>query len=129
MSYTLSLALQQALFTRLTTTDGLSLPVHDALPSGTVPPLYIAIGPEDVESLATPDGPITLHQVKISVIATGGGFGTAKGIAAQIITALTAPLELPAGHASAPLFQAATAKSTTGADRRIDLTFRIRLEP
>ncbi|AEM40495.1 DUF3168 domain-containing protein [Ketogulonicigenium vulgare] len=127
---TQSLALQQALYTRLTAAlDGVD--IYDALPSGPVPALYVALGPEEVEDLSTHEGALTIHEVKISVIATGGGFGSAKTITTAITEALAAPLTLPSFTASPAQFLRASAKGTSasGAERRIDLFFRIRIEP
>ena len=54
MTYTVAANLQEAVFTRLAADAALGAlvdgAIYDALPGGVAPPLYVALGPEDVRA-------------------------------------------------------------------------------
>lgn len=133
MSYAMSLALQTAVFARLSRTEalvsGMGAAVFDALPPGDVPDLYLALGAEKVRDASDAGGQGTIHDFTLSVVSTAAGFASAKQAAAIAIDALTGhALTLSRGRALALRFhRAAAARVGTGDTRRIDLTFRARL--
>lgn len=128
MSMSSSLALQTALHGRLV--DGLSVPVFDALPSGTAPDTYVLIGAEEIRDASDQSGAGAEHRCGVSVVSRVAGFGEAKAIASQITEILTAPpLTLSAGRIVGFWFhQAKAIRLENGALRRIDLQFRARTE-
>jgi len=85
MSYAVSSALQAAVFQALSGNAALTSlvgsAVFDALPAGTVPPLYVALGPERVRDASDQSGGGALHEVVISVVTDQAGFVGAKDVA------------------------------------------------
>jgi hypothetical protein len=134
MSYQSATALQQALYDVLindATLAGL-LPggVHDAAPPGTPQGTYGVIGVEDAIDRSDVTGPGSEHRVQISVVSDASGFLTGKSAAARISQILpdTQPA-LSTGRVVAIWFHQARARRVEGATvRRIDLTFRVRVE-
>lgn len=134
MSYQSAAALQQALFDALTndaTLTGL-LPggVHDAPLPGTPQGTYGVIGVEQVIDRSDVTGPGAEHRVVIAVVSDAAGFLTAKAAAARISQTLpgTQPA-LTTGRIVAIWFHQARARRVEGgAVRRIDLSFRVRVE-
>ena len=92
MSYAVSAALQAAVYSRLqadATLSGLvGSNIFDALPPGTLPPLYVALGPETAKDASDVDGAGAWHRFVVSVVTAQTGFQTAKGAAAAISDAL-----------------------------------------
>ncbi len=129
MSYGVSAALQAAVYQTLAADATLAgivgTDIYDALPSGAVPSLYVALGPESVKDRSDKTGGGAAHQFVISVVTNTAGFATAKDAAAAISDALVdAPLSLSRGSLVALNFYRAKAVRVGTADeRRIDITF------
>ena len=130
MSYGAAPALQQAVFQRLTSYPALaSVAIYDAVPpaaTGT----FVLIGPEETRDQSDKTGAGAEHQMVISVITDATGFLSIKTIAADISDALIgAPLTLSRGTLINLLFlRAAARRIEEGETRRIDLTFRARIQ-
>lgn len=133
MSYALSEALQVAVFAQLSNdTQVASLSggaIYDAMPSGTVPALYLALGEESVRDRSDISGRGAEHDLTVTVHASSAGFRQAKELAAAVSAALDdAPLSLSAGRCVGISFLKAQAtRDGTGDQRRIVLTFRARV--
>ncbi|MGP3696018.1 DUF3168 domain-containing protein [Rhodobacter sp. NSM] len=131
MSYGGAAALQAALFQRLATWPELSgVPLHDAVPQAGGRGTWVLIGPEDVRDASDGTGGGTEHRFTVSVISEAAGFLGAKRIAGTISDALVdAPLELARGRLVGLRFlRAAARRLGSGSARRIDMTFRARIE-
>lgn len=134
MSYGMAAALQEAVFERLSNDAGVTAlvggAVYDALPSGTVPALYVVLGSEDARVRADGSGLGAWHRFTVSVVSDGGGFHAAKQVAAAVSDALVdADLSLSRGRLVALHFWRARARREgSGNLRRVDLTFRARVE-
>ena len=131
MSYAAAAALQAAVYQRLVSTDGLAgVPIHDAVPPGGGTGSFVLIGPEDVSDQSDKSGGGAEHRFVVSVISDAEGFLAAKQIAAAISDALVdAALTLSRGRLVGLRFvKAAARRREEGAVRRIDLTFRARVE-
>ncbi|MEB8388628.1 DUF3168 domain-containing protein [Rhodobacteraceae bacterium KMM 6894] len=134
MSYAASEALQAAIYQQLSADAGLAalvgIAIYDALPSGTVPPLYVTLGPEDVRDRSDATAGGAWHKFTVSVISEAAGFSSAKLAAAAVSGALVgADLTLSTGHLVALNFDKARARRESGGQlRRIDLTFRARID-
>ncbi|WP_460273364.1 DUF3168 domain-containing protein [Celeribacter sp. ULVN23_4] len=134
MSYGVSAALQTAVYQALvndTTLTGLvGSAIYDAAPSGTVPSLYVSLGPEDVTDASDKSGHGARHEFTVSVVSDSAGFLTAKQVAASISDVLTdADLTLTRGRLVGLWFLSAKARRVQDSDvRRIDLKFRARVE-
>jgi hypothetical protein len=134
MSYGVSSALQTAVFQRLSGDAVLAGlvngAIYDALPSGTLPPLYVSLGPETAKDKSDQTGQGAEHEFIISVVTDVSGFQAAKTVAAAVSDALVdADLSLARGRLVSLNFARAAAKREgTGTVRRIDLKFRARVE-
>lgn len=131
MSYGGSAALQAAVYGRLIGDADLSAlvggAIYDAPPAGTLPALYVTLGPEDVRDRSDATSGGAWHRFTVSVISDAAGFAAAKEAAAAVSDALTdAELSLDRGHLTGLHFNRARARRD-GALRRIDLSFRARL--
>jgi hypothetical protein len=130
MSYAASPALQAAVFQALTAAPALAgVAIYDAVPpspAGT----FVLVGPEEVRDASDKSGAGADHRLAVSVISDGTGFLAAKTIAAAISDALVdASLVLDRGRLVSLLFLRAQARRIDeGELRRIDLTFRARIE-
>lgn len=130
MSYGAAAALQAAVYQHLTADPALAgVAVHDAVPpgpSGT----FVLVGPEEVVDASDKSGAGAEHRLAVSVISGGAGFLAAKTIAAAISDSLGgASLSLARGRLVSLRFQRASARRIDeGEVRRIDLTFRARIE-
>lgn len=133
MSYAMSAALQSAVYQHLMADVALTglvgANIFDALPSGTVPTLYVAIGPEKTKDASDGLSGGAWHEFTISVVSESSGFAQAKLAAGAVSDALVdAPLTLTRGTLVGLWFRrAAAARVGTGTTRRIDLTFRARV--
>lgn len=133
MSYAIAGPLQAAVFQALIADADLSnhvgAHVFDTLPSGNVPSLYVALGPEKVRDASDMTGGGALHEMTISVVSDNAGFATAKLVAGLVSDALVdADLTLSRGALVSLIFhKAAAARVGTGDTRRIDLIFRARV--
>ena len=134
MSYASAEALQEAVHHKLSNDAALAAlvggAIYDALPAGPLPQTYVAIGPEDVRDRSDGTGQGAWHRLTVAVVTEASGFRTAKQAAAAIGDALIdAPLALSQGRLVALNFQRARARrADRGRLRRIDLTFRARLD-
>lgn len=128
MSAAASLALQTAVHGRLS--SALTVPVLDALPSGTSPETYVLIGPEEIRDASDKSGAGADHRFLVSVVSRAAGFAAAKAVAAAVSQSLlSGGIVLGGARLVAVWFQAARAvRLENGALRRIDLTFRARVE-
>lgn len=130
MSYGAAAALQTAVYQRLSGTPSLAgVAIYDAVPpspAGT----FVLVGPEEVRDASDKTGAGAEHLVAVSVISDGTGFLTTKTIAANISDALVgANLVLARGQLVSLLFLRASARRIDeGEVRRIDMTFRARIE-
>jgi hypothetical protein len=130
MSYGAAPALQQAVFQRLTTWPALAgVATYDAVPpnaTGT----FVLIGPEETRDQSDKSGAGAEHQMVISVITDATGFLSIKTIGADISDALIgAPLVMSRGQLVSLFFVRASARRIEeGETRRIDLTFRARVQ-
>lgn len=128
MSAVASLALQTAVHDRLS--GALTVPVLDALPSGTAPETYVLIGPEEIRDASDISGAGAEHRFSVSVVSRTSGFAEAKAVAASVSQSLlSGGIVLGEARLVAVWFHAARAvRLENGALRRVDLTFRARVE-
>lgn len=133
MTYAVSAALQSSIYQTLTNrtslTDLVGDAIFDAVPTGAVPSLYVALGPEKVRDASDATGAGTLHEVAVTVVTDTAGFALAKIVAGHVTDALVdTDLTLARGTVSYLRFHRATAqRAGTGDTRRIDLIFRARV--
>lgn len=134
MSYGVASALQAAVYQRLAADAPLAAlvgtAIYDALPGGTLPPLYLALGPEVARDKSDKTGAGAEHEFTISVVTDAAGFAAAKDAAAAVSDALIdAPLALSRGRLVSLVFYRATAARVgTNDQRQINLVFRARVE-
>lgn len=134
MSYGVAAALQTAVYQKLAgdpaLTNLVGNHIYDALPSGTVPSLYVALGPEIAKDRSDKSAGGAEHEFTISVVTDTSGFAAAKEAAAAVSDALVdADLALSRGHLIGLwFFRAKAARVGTGDERRINLTFRARVD-
>ncbi len=134
MSYAMGAALQESVYQRLlgdATLAGLvGGAIHDAVPPGEVPGTYVSLGPEGARERSDQTHHGAEHRFVVSVVTDASGFQTAKEAAAAISDALVdAPLVLSRGRLIGLDFLRARARRVQNGDvRRIDLTFRARVE-
>ncbi|MGR3496835.1 DUF3168 domain-containing protein [Citreimonas sp.] len=132
MSYALAAPLQMAVYQRLISDETLDAlvggNVFDAVPQGTLPRLYVTLGAETVKDASDATGAGAWHEFVISIVSENAGFQNAKEAAAAISEALDgADLALSRGRLVGLWFRRAKA-AREGGQRRIDLTFRARVE-
>ncbi|SNS42908.1 DUF3168 domain-containing protein [Tropicimonas sediminicola] len=134
MSYGTAAALQSALYQHLLADAGVSAlvgsDVYDAVPSGTVPSLYVSFGHETALPAGDKTGNGARHRFTVSVVSESGGFLGAKAVAVAISDALDgAPPALMRGRIVHMRFLKAEARRVgSGAKRRIDLRYEARVE-
>lgn len=131
MSYGSAAALQAAIYQRLTAATPLAgVPVVDALPKGTGKGTFILIGPEEAVDASDGSGPGAEHRLTVSVISDVAGFRAVKDVAVAVSDTLSeAQLVLLRGRLVSLRFLRAVARRLDeGAVRRIDLSFRARVE-
>ncbi len=130
MSYGMAVALQEAVFARLTGLAALAkVPVVDAMPKG-MSGTFVLLGTEEVRDRSDQTGRGAEHRFAIGIVSDATGFQTAKAIAVAVSDALVdAPLVLARGRLVGLWFLRANARRLEeGRVRRIDLTFRARVE-
>lgn len=130
MSYGAAPALQTAVFQRLSGWAPLAgVAIYDAVPPN-VTGTFVLIGPEEAREASDKTGAGAEHRLVISVISDGAGFLQAKQAAVAVAEALEGvPPALPVGRVVSLQFVKAVARRLDdGAARRIDLTFRVRIE-
>ena len=134
MSYAMSGALQAAVYSALvadaTLTGLVGTAIYDAVPSGTLPDVYVRLGSETVKDASDGSGAGALHQFTVSVITSNPGFAGAKDVAAAISDVLhNGDLTLSRGRLVSLAFERATAsRIDTASARQIDLRFRARVQ-
>ncbi len=131
MSYGSAAALQAAIYGRLTGFAVLTgVAVHDAVPPGGGTGTFILLGPEEVQDQSDKTGGGAEHRFVISVISDASGFLAAKTVAVGVSDALVdADLVLARGVLISLHFLKASARRIDEGDtRRIDLTFRARVQ-
>ncbi|MFZ5964711.1 DUF3168 domain-containing protein [Thalassococcus sp. BH17M4-6] len=133
MSYAISAALQTAIYQRLASDDALitlvGANIFDALPPGPLPQLYLTLGAERVRDASDATGYGAWHDLNVAVITEEAGFQSAKAAAVAVGDALVdADLTLDRGRLVSLRFLRARAKRESGGMRRIELTFRARVE-
>ncbi|WP_372840192.1 DUF3168 domain-containing protein [Phaeovulum sp.] len=134
MSYAIAGALQAAVYQRLRASSALEAlvgeAIHDAVPPGAVTGTFVSLGPEDARDASDATGGGAEHDFVVSVITDAAGFQTAKLVAAAISDELLgASLVLARGRLVGLWFLRARARRVeSGETRRIDLTFRARVE-
>jgi len=139
MSYMAAVALQGAVYERLGGDALLAALVGDAiydampvsLPAGT----HVSLGPEVAREAGDQTAPGAEHDFVVSVLSgadeDNGGFAGVKAAAAAVAAALDdgAALPLAEGRLAGLWFLRATARrAESGAGRRVDLTFRARVD-
>lgn len=131
MSYQAAAALQSAIYGQLSGFPALAgVVIVDAMPSGTAPTTFVLIGPEQVLDQSDASGLGAEHRFEVAVISEDTGFLSAKDVAAAVSDALVgADLTLTTGRLVSIGFLRATARRLkAGSARRIDMTFRARIE-
>lgn len=134
MTYAVSAALQAAVFGALNGDAGLSNlvggAVFDAEPAGTLPDIYVTLGAENVRARSDGTGHGAIHEFVISVVTEAAGFTTAKQAAVAVCDVLIdADLVLDRGAlVSCRFIKAKAARVENGTARRIDLSFRARVD-
>ncbi len=133
MSYAVSASLQAAVYAALQADSALNAlvgdDIFDALPLGALPAIYVSLGPETVREAADGDGGGAWHDFIVSVVTDNAGFQGAKDAAGAISDVLDgAALTLSRGRLVGLWFRKARADRRSGGARRIDLTFRARVE-
>lgn len=137
MSYGAGMALQAAVYRHLRADAGLSDlvgdAVYDAVPVTPPAGVYIALGPEETRDAGDAGGAGSVHDFVISVLAgaeESAGFSVVKAAAAAVSDALeTASLVLDRGRLVGLWLRRARARRVeNGAARRVDLTFRARID-
>ncbi|WP_298256665.1 DUF3168 domain-containing protein [uncultured Litoreibacter sp.] len=134
MTYAISAALQGAVYGALAGDAGLSGlvggAIFDAEPAGSLPELYVTLGPESVRAGSDGSGGGAVHEFIISVVTDAAGFSTAKQAGVAVCDLLIdADLELDRGRlVSCRFLKAKAARAESGTARRIDLTFRARVD-
>ncbi|THD84359.1 DUF3168 domain-containing protein [Aliigemmobacter aestuarii] len=131
MSYGAAVALQVAVYERLTAEPALAgVAIHDQVPPGPMPGLFVLVGPEEVTEASDKTGAGAEHRFAVAVISDAAGFMAAKVVAVAICDALDgAALTLTRGRLVSLRFARAVARRLDeGEIRRVDVTFRARIE-
>ena len=134
MTYAVSAALQSAIYETLATDpvlDGLvGTAIYDAVPAGNLPSLYVTLGAEAVADASDKTGSGAVHRLDVTIVSETPAFGAAKTVAAAVSDALlAADISLTRGRLVSLNFEKARAGRIDGAaGRKIDLTFRARVE-
>lgn len=136
MTMRAALALQAAVYAALSRNEALAMLVGDAIfdavpvtpPAGT----HVALGAEDVRDAGDATGAGSVHDFVVSVVSGpgGGGFAGVKEAAAAVCDALeAADLALGQGRLVGLWFLRSRARRIeNGARRRVDMTFRARID-
>jgi hypothetical protein len=134
MSYGTAAALQAAVFQRLAGDPAVAAlvgtAIYDVVPAGQVPGTYVSLGPEEVRDRSDKTARGSDHTFTVSVVTDVAGFQLAKTVAGAISDALDGPVPaLARGRIVSLQFLRARALRVAAArNRRIDLTFRARVE-
>ncbi|TBN43698.1 DUF3168 domain-containing protein [Paracoccus subflavus] len=137
MSFAASVALQGAVYQQLRTDPALQDlvgdAIFDAMPVETPNGVFVSLGPEEVRNAGDVTAAGSRHDFIVSVLSgadQGVGFAAVKAAAAAVADALDqAQLALSRGRLTALWFLRARARRVeNGAARRVDLTFRARID-
>ncbi|MFN4156074.1 MAG: DUF3168 domain-containing protein [Paracoccaceae bacterium] len=131
MSYGAAAALQAAVYGVLSAAPALAgTLVVDAMPALGAAGTFVLIGPEEVSDQSDKSGDGAEHRIVVSVISDAGGFLTAKTLAGAVSDCLVdAAPALSIGRIVGIRFLKAVANRLKDGDvRRIDMTFRVRIE-
>lgn len=137
MSYLASVALQGAVYRRLRMDEVLASlvgdAIYDAMPVEMPSGVYISLGPEEVSEAGDATTGGAQHDFMISVLSGTDrdiGFGAVKAAAVAVAEALEhGRMELERGHLVGMWFLRARARRVeNSAARRVDLTFRARID-
>lgn len=137
MSYAASVALQSAVYLRLRDDEALTAlvgdAIYDAMPVEAPCGVYVSLGPEDVREAGDITGDGSRHDFIVSVLSgtdETGGFAAVKSAAVAVCEALERnDLVLEQGKLAGLWFRRAKARRVeNGAARRVDLTFRARVD-
>lgn len=137
MSFAASAALQGAVYQQLRSDPALHAlvgdAIFDAMPVDTPNGVFVSLGPEDVTDAGDMTAAGSRHDFVVSVVSgidQGAGFAAVKTAAAAVAQALDQEhLALSKGHLTALWFLRARARRVeNGAARRVDLTFRARID-
>ena len=137
MSYAATAALQAAVYRTLRDDDALADlvgdAIYDAMPVAAPAGTYVALGPEEVRDAGDMTAPGAVHDFVVSVLSgtdEANGFGAVKEVAVAVSDALeAAEIALDRGHLAGLWFLRARARrAENGAGRRVDMTFRARID-
>lgn len=134
MSFAVSGALQAAVFAALSGDATLGAivgtAIYDAVPTGSLPPIYVRLGSETAVDASDGSGAGAIHRFTVSVITSHAGFAAAKAAGAAISDVLTdADLTLSRGSLVSLRFERAkAARIDAGSARQIDLRFAARVQ-
>lgn len=137
MSFAASVALQGAVYQQLRTDPALhdlvGDAIFDAMPVDTPNGVFVSLGPEEVRDAGDMTAAGSRHDFIVSVLSGADqavGFAAVKAAAAAVAETLDqAQLELSRGRLTALWFLRARARRVEkGAARRVDLTFRARID-
>lgn len=137
MSYVAGVALQAAVYQHLQAdvqlTDLVGDAIYDAMPVEPPSGVYVSLGPDDARDAGDMTARGSRHDFIVSVLSgtdESTGFGAVKQAAAAVSAALeSGDLVLSDGHLAGLWFLRARAlRVKNGAARRVDLTFRARID-
>ncbi|ATQ54408.1 MULTISPECIES: DUF3168 domain-containing protein [Paracoccus] len=137
MSYAATAALQAAVYQVLREDDALHAlvgdAIYDAMPVAAPAGTYVSLGPEEVRDAGDMTAAGSQHDFVVSVLSgsdDANGFSAVKAAAVAVSDALeTARIGLARGRLAGLWFLRAKARrAENGAGRRVDLTFRARID-
>ncbi|MEQ8367715.1 MAG: DUF3168 domain-containing protein [Roseicyclus sp.] len=132
MSYGTTAALQVAVYNALVADSAVAAlsggAIHDALPPGPVPALYVSLGAERARNRSDMTGAGALYDFPITVFSDEAGFQSAKALAVAVSDGmLGSDLTLSRGRVVSLNFLRAVARRTaTG--RQIEVWFRAHVD-
>ncbi|MFY0648080.1 DUF3168 domain-containing protein [Sulfitobacter geojensis] len=134
MSFAMSGPLQRAVYDALSADPVLGMivgsAIYDAVPTGTLPAIYVRLGSEEVKDASDGSGAGAVHRFTVSVITSSPGFAQAKEAAAAISDTLhNGNFTLSRGRLVSLRFERAKASRVeAAATRQIDLRFAARVQ-
>ncbi|AUH34161.1 DUF3168 domain-containing protein [Paracoccus tegillarcae] len=137
MSYAAGVALQAAVYQQLRADVALSDlvgdAVYDAMPVEAPSGVYVSLGPDDARDAGDVSARGSRHDFVVSVLSgtdETDGFGAVKEVASAVSAVLeSGETVLAHGHLAGMWFLRAKARRVeNGAARRVDLTFRARID-
>ncbi len=137
MNYAAAVALQGAVYQQLQNDVALAAivgdAVFDAMPVDAPSGVFVSLGPEEAKDAGDMTAPGSQHDFVVSVLSgtdESAGFGAVKAAAVAVTEALEqGGLMLDVGHLAGLWFLRAKARRVeNGAARRVDLTFRARID-